>query len=373
MKIAFYIPVLNIGGAEKVIINLLKELSFSNENEYFLITDVPNSKWIFNIEKNIKLINISSHSNIFIRLLRIVKEIKNHDLEMLVSHLTHSNIQCILLKYFIHFKLVIVEHSITSYYIKNIHYLKRLILNILIKVFFRKADQIVCVSEATKTDLLISFNIPAEKCNVIYNPIDFNYIEELSLKEMHKSVFQKINNRRFIVSIGRLEPYKNHLFLIETLKDYLIYHDLVLVIVGDGTQRMKLENRITELGLTNLVFLTGYETNPYPFILQSNVLVHPAKFEGFGLVLIEALYLGKPVISMNFTTAFEILNHGEFGFIVEDGASIIEALKFILESKSEHNFPNKRLNIYNKYNFKEITSQYSKLFKSTMDNSKFIY
>lgn len=364
MRIAFYIPVLNIGGAEKVIINLLKEMSLYDYNEYILITDVPNSSWISEIPENITLINLSSRSTIFIRLFSFFKLLKNNNFDLVVSHLTHSNIQCLLLKLFLPFKLVIVEHSITSDYIKNIPIYKRLILNNLIKRLFRIADQIVCVSESTKTDLVDTFNIIPKICKVIYNPIDFDRIRELSLKGLSKSILQKINNRKFIVSVGRLETYKNHLFLIKSLKDYLKKNDHVLVIVGDGTQRQELVNKINEFDLSNFVFLTGYESNPYPYILHSDVLVHPAKFEGFGIVLIEALFLSKPVISMNFKTAFEILNDEKLGMIVEDSESVIHALEILLVSKYRNTFPNNTSQIFNKYNLKKISSEYTNLFKS---------
>ena len=70
-----------------------------------------------------------------------------------------------------------------------------------------------------------------------------------------------------------------------------------LVIVGEGKQKTKIEEIITELDLKENVFLTGYTDNPFAYMNKSSVFVSTSKREGFGKTLAEAMYLGVPVIS----------------------------------------------------------------------------
>lgn len=363
MRIAFYIPVLNVGGAEKVIINLLKQLSLNNENNYFLITDATHSSWIGQIDRKITILNIDSGKNIFTRLYNIKKTIQKNKIELVVSHLTHANIHFLLLKILSSFKLIIVEHNITSIYIDDIPKIK-FFLKIFIKFFFKKADKIICVSQATKDDLVTHFHLPENICKVIYNPFDFNRIKKLSLYGMPEELIERINGRKFIVTVSRLEIQKNHLFLIDSLKDYLISKNVALILIGGGSQQSIIEFKIQEFDLQNHIFLTGNINNPYSYILKANLLVHPARFEGFGLVLIEALFLGTPVVSMDFDAAFEILENGRLGSIVKDKSSLIKAIDLNLNSSNENFKTDFSKQIYDSYNLEIISNQYHNCFLS---------
>ena len=363
MKIAFYIPILNIGGAEKVIINLLKQLSLNTGDDYFILTDAVNSSWIGEIDSKISIININSGNNFFLRLNNLSKVIKKNSIELVVSHLTHANIHCLLIKFLGSFKLILVEHNITSTYINDIPKLK-LTLKFLISTLFRKADQIICVSQASKNDLVRVFNIPEKKCKVIYNPFDFQRINELSNNKIPDEFSKKINNRKFIVTVSRLEIQKNHIFLIDSLSDYLKSKDIVLLLVGGGSQKNNIESKVVEYELENHVFFTNNVSNPYPYISNASVLVHPARFEGFGLVLIEGIYLETQVVSMNFETAFEVLENGRLGSIVKDKLSLIEAIDVKLNDANESTIATFSTHVYDNYNLEVISNQYNEVFKS---------
>lgn len=359
MRVAFYIPVMNVGGAEKVIINLLKVLSSNRDNQYFLITDTEHSSWINEVDSDVTLINVNSHDGLIKRIVGIKSAITYNKIDLVVSHLTHSNIHCLLLKALFQFKLIIVEHNITSDYVNDIPKFSRLFW-LLIKRLFKKANKIICVSEATKSDLIKSFDIARELCQVIYNPFDFKKIGELSKCEFSEFILQKLAGRRFIVTVARLEIQKNHIFLIESLQDFLKSEDVCLVLVGGGSQENFIRYKIHEMHLQNHVFLTGYETNPYPYILKADLLVHPARFEGFGLVLVEALYLHTKVVSMNFATAYEILESGKLGIIVDNKITLVQAI----ESTMNNGFANHYSidTSISKYKLETIGENYNKIF-----------
>ena len=365
MKIAFYIPILNVGGAEKVIINLLKQLHLNHSNQYFLITDEKNSIWINEVRDYVTILDVNSNVNLIRRLIGIKNAVKVNKIDILVSHLTHSNIHCVFVKIMFPIKLVLVEHSITSTYVNGIPRF-RVLFGLLIKFLFKKADKIVSVSKATQDDLVNNFNLPLDICQVVYNPIDFKLIKNRSLDVLPPFFLDNLRERRYIVSIGRLEIYKNHIFLIESLCDYLVRENVVLVLVGGGVLESKIKSKIKELNLLDYIFLTGYDNNPYPYLFNATLLIHPARFEGFGLVLIEALYLSKPVISMNFEAAYEVLELGRLGSIVSDKESMISALSKNLEEKSKElrYLDEFSKHVECKYNLNRIAKDYLKIFQS---------
>ena len=96
---------------------------------------------------------------------------------------------------------------------------------------------------------------------------------------------------------------------------------------------------IKDEDLQEYIKLLGVKKNPYPWIKNSKLLVHSSRYEGFGLVLVEALILGKVVISSNCKVGpREILNNGEYGSLVEVGdynAMAQEILELLQENPKE--------------------------------------
>ncbi|AWG21427.1 hypothetical protein FFWV33_07725 [Flavobacterium faecale] len=366
MKIAFYIPILNVGGAEKVILNLLKQLTCNSNDSYFLITDKKNSVWIGELDTKVTVLNVDSKNHFFSRLYNMRKVIKENKIDLLVSHLTHSNIHCVLIKLLYPIKLILVEHNITSIYINDIGRFG-FVFKFFVRNLFRRSNLIISVSKTTQKDLISNFNIPSTICKVIYNPIDFEVIKIKCQDKLPDSFLEKIKQRKFIVTIARLEIQKNHIFLIESVKDLLISEDIVLVFVGGGSLRRQIDSKIKELDLQDHVILTGYENNPYPYLLNASLLVHPARFEGFGLVLVEALYLSIPVVSMDFEVAYEVLENGQLGSIVHDKESLLIGLDYHLKHGADNIKNNYTEHVYDQYNLEVITNQYYAFFKSTYE------
>jgi glycosyltransferase involved in cell wall biosynthesis len=93
-----------------------------------------------------------------------------------------------------------------------------------------------------------------------------------------------------------------------------------LVIVGDGGFRHELEALAMELGVGKRVHFTGYRNNPHAVVARASALVLSSRYEGMPMVLLEALALGKPVISTDCPTGpREILDDGRFGLLVPIG------------------------------------------------------
>jgi glycosyltransferase involved in cell wall biosynthesis len=120
-----------------------------------------------------------------------------------------------------------------------------------------------------------------------------------------------------LVSVGSLVPKKNQQLLIEIASILrTIDFDFELLILGDGPERAQLEEEIAVLGLTGLVHLLGNVNNVPFYLQQADVFIHPAIYEPFGLVLLEAMAAGLPVISLDGGGNRDILVDGKNGFLI---------------------------------------------------------
>jgi len=106
-----------------------------------------------------------------------------------------------------------------------------------------------------------------------------------------------------------------------------------LLIVGEGPDRQALEKLVLDLGVSGSVFLPGFQPNPYPFVKLACALVVPSRFEAFGMVVLEAMALGVPVVTLlSATGPVEILDRGAYGLCVssEDPAALVSAIRALL-------------------------------------------
>lgn len=138
-----------------------------------------------------------------------------------------------------------------------------------------------------------------------------------------------------IVCAARLEQEKDVTTLIASMKTVLAeFPDARCVIAGQGKQRTELEAQIARDGTTGKVVLAGFRDDAISIIAASDIFVLPSLAEPFGLVLLEAMALGKPVIATAAGGPLEIVNSGESGLLVppRDPAALADALRALLRS-----------------------------------------
>ena len=193
---------------------------------------------------------------------------------------------------------------------------------------YQTFNKTICVSDSSKEKFCKYTNLYQDTIT-IYNPVDKSQIE---LKAKEKSEYIKDKNKFTIVSVGRLTEQKGYMRLCEVvnkLKDEFI--NIELLIIGEGTERKKLEKYIEENQLNNIIKLVGFVKNPYSYVVQADLFISSSFVEGFSLALAEAMVLDVPVISTNTAGPMNILDNGKYGFVVEnDFDGIYSGLKQIL-------------------------------------------
>ncbi|WP_245606720.1 glycosyltransferase [Thiothrix lacustris] len=187
---------------------------------------------------------------------------------------------------------------------------------------FPRAKKVVAVSKEGMR--IFQQHLGLKNLDCLYNPVNLYRIRELSKERSSVTI-----EGQYIVAAGRLSPEKNFKSLLDAYAQSQARQTFKLAILGEGPERAALEQHIKQHGLEQQVILPGFMRNPYPYIAHSHCLVLSSLHEGFPVILIEALGLGRPVISTDCETGpREIIVQGENGLLVptNDVPSLRDAL-----------------------------------------------
>ncbi|QTV04588.1 glycosyltransferase [Faecalibacter bovis] len=204
-----------------------------------------------------------------------------------------------------------------------------------LKSFF-KFDRILVISEKINQmflDLAVSED---EKNKVvrIYNPIDVDEIKRLAKEPCD---LQKIENEPTFVSIGTVFPQKGFDRLLRAhrrLLDEGFKHQVW--IVGDGYDFPNIKKLVDELQVNNTAHLIGFKENPYPYFVKADYYILSSRYEGYPTVLFEAMTLAKPILATDVSGVREMLNDGELGHIIDNSQdAIYEGLKYFIQQPEE--------------------------------------
>lgn len=325
------------GGAERVISLLLKELE--NEQNIKVHFMMMEDGIDYDLPKSINPIILSSSNKIGVQklielpfvALKLKKYIKVNSIDTVISFLYRPNYINILAKIFrSSHKSIINIRSTTSRY-KNEGLLGKINL-FLINILFNKADLIISNSKGVDEDLKSLMNITANT-KVIYNPVDIEYIN--SKKDICEDIdFEFKEDKKYIISIGRLIPLKRNIDLIKVFFELQKNDDsLELVFLGDGILKDELMNECIKLGIKEKIYFLGNVKNPFYYLSKSDLFILNSEIEGFPNVLVEAMACGLPVISSDCKSGpREILEDEKYGLLypVRDIDKLKEKMKFYL-------------------------------------------
>lgn len=290
-KVLFVLPSFKAGGAERVILNLLKKINRSKFDVHLvLISD--HGQYIDELPKDIKLysFNLKRVGESGIPILKLIRDLRP---DTVISTLGHLNILLCILKPFFPKKtrLIIREGSIASINLNNFNATR--LWSYLYKIFYKKADKIICQSNYMLKDLNVNFNIPSNKMVKIYNPVNVLEIRNQSLAEGNPYPPGNDNN---ILFVGRLSPEKGIERLIFSFKEYYIKDPKAkLWIIGNGPLKENLKGICVDNGLSESVVFMDFQKNPYKWMRFAHLFVLPSYYEGLPNALLEAIACSCPV------------------------------------------------------------------------------
>lgn len=305
-KIAWIIPDLYTGGMPRVLEALSNE--FNKDSKYKQYNILLKKKDInfnvygktFSLEKEGK--NLSEKIFIFIkRIYDFYKINKKYEFDYVVSFGMAANIINILINK--KGKTIITEHNVKSIEnnigkgINNRIY--NCIYNLLIRFLYNKADKIITVSKYMGIDLIKYYGIKENKIDTIYNGVDEKKIEKLKMEPLSDEEY-KIFENPVIINVGSTSRQKGQWHLIKIMPELKkAIPNIQLIILGQGEDYNKLYNLVQLLGLENNVHLMGVKSNPYKYMYNAKIFVLSSLYEGFPNVLVEAMTVGLPIISVD--------------------------------------------------------------------------
>lgn len=357
-KLMFLIPSLDVGGAEKVTLNILKKINKSN---YEVLLVVLNGEGPLKntVPENVKLIIVNSE-RLRYALFDIAKILRKTNPDYIFSTIGYLNLAMIFLKHLLHLKarLIIREASTPSKYFEQMSWINKMIQKKLYKNLYPKADKIIAQCESMKIDLVEYVGIPTDKIVTIYNPIDIYDIGNKS-KEYFPIEFN--NNSTKIVSVGRLVEAKGLDTLLKAFKKLTQLNsiDMQLYIIGEGPLKNNLIKLALELNISEQVNFVGFIENPYPYILNADLFVLSSRWEGFPNTVLEALACNKKVVATDCHSGpKEILGDNQYGLLanVDDPVSLCNQMNNYLRLE---NLSSDRASYFN---LDKITSEYERLF-----------
>ena len=294
-KVFFIIPTLTQGGAERVIVTLLKFLDKTKFKATIMVVNMNEEVYSEEIPEEVDIIDLKCN-RVRTAIPKIILNLWRHKPHIVMSTLGHLNIAIAMSRIFMPFgiKFIARETIVVSEKLSRGKFQK--LWKLLHRIFYPTFNKIICQSEDMKRD--ISGILGSEKNLVlINNPVDCERIHNLS-RLYDQSVEEYYNDRSYtyLIAAGRLIEQKGFEMLIEAIA--LIDNPKIkLAILGHGPLEEKILSLVEYYKLQDQVTLLGYQKNPYIWISRANAFVLSSYYEGFPNVVLEALSCGVPVIS----------------------------------------------------------------------------
>lgn len=226
------------------------------------------------------------------------------------------------------------------------------------------ADKIVAISEQTKRDIVEFYNIDDKSIEVVYQGCHPAFKTQKTNDEK-ETLRRKYNlPQNFVLNVGSIEPRKNAFQIVKAIE----HIDIPLVIIGKETKYSnEIKAYIHSKGLQNKVLmLQGFTMEELSIIYaMADVFVYPSKYEGFGIPIIEALYIGTPVITTNSGVFPEA--GGPFSYYINP--ENIEELRYTIDtvlnnSMMQQEMITKGLEYAQQFNDDKIASQWNGIYQS---------
>jgi L-malate glycosyltransferase len=296
-----------LGGAEKLLLSYVKRMDHKKYSFYVCCFREKPDDLCIEISEFAEIINLKIKNrfnlSIIYELYNVIKKINP---EIIHTHLFQPRIYTTFAHLLFNRSILIThKHSIVNPKKHNIFILLEMLCILLNK-------KVIAISQSVKQSLNKYELIPENKIFVLTNSIDFQKFNEAA-------TFQNKNAEKSIVigTVGRIEKIKGINYLLMAMKIILrIFPNAKLEIVGDGSELDELKLLTKKLDISNSVIFFGKLTNPIPNYSRMDVFVLPSLLEGFGLVLLEAMAAGVPVVATCVDGIKEVVIDGECGLLI---------------------------------------------------------
>lgn len=311
MRVLHIINNLNIGGAEKLLVETLPLYeSFGVQVDVFLLTKVD-SPFVSAIEENFNgNIYYSGLKSVYnpCQILKIRDFIQHGDYDVVHAHLFPTLYWVSLVKTFFGIKIPIIftEHSTHN------KRLDKFIFRAIDRCIYRKYQNILAITPQVKQVLVQKLNINPEKVEVVYNGVEVDKYKQAS-PYAEGTFFEK--GATILMQVSRFQAAKDQKTVIRALA--LLPQKYKLLLVGDGETKIECENLVQALSLQERVQFLGSRVDIPELLKTADIVIQSSHWEGFGLVAVEAMAAGKPIIASDVVGLRDIVSG--YGLLFQKG------------------------------------------------------
>ena len=283
-----------IGGSERHLLTLLPALATRGLDVSFIGIDAESDEAdAFYAALDVPFTRVASRNGVSPR---VVSELRRRRADVVHTHLVHADLHGPLAGAVV----VSTKHNDDRFRTGAFRFVERALT--------RRVARVICITHALKRFNVERVGLPEAKLDVVHYGLDavppawgVNPSDDVPA------------GARVLLAISRLVPQKGIVVAIDALPRI---REGVLVVLGEGPEREALEERALVRGVAERVFLPGRAGDVMPWLRRAEVFVHPARWEGFGLVVLEAMLASLPVVASRVSSLPEIVADGETGFLV---------------------------------------------------------
>lgn len=311
MKVLHLIKVKGIGGAEQHLLALLPSLRQRGVDAQVLSLDAGADAARFHRaldERGVPWQRVATGFDVSPRLgISVVRAVRAAHPDLLHTHMVHGDVYGSVAAKMLRLPFVSSRHNDDRYLLGPFRYVDR--------AFMKRVRRLIAISDSVR-DFLVRAGLPADKLLTIHYGLDELPSAPSELTPEQAGIPP---DAPLVLAIGRLIAQKDHDTLLRAFTLAREHHpDARLAILGWGVLEQQTRELIHELGLDDSVVLPG-RVEPRAWLERADIFAHSSRWEGFGIVLLEAMLARLPVVATRVSAIPEIVADGETGLLVEAG------------------------------------------------------
>lgn len=348
--LAIFLPSLDGGGAEKVMLALAGEFASRGINTDIVVA-IPQGRLLNHVPATVNLVSLD-HRKTISATFSLAQYLKQRKPRCLLSTVFSANIAALLASKLarVETRIVTCEASLTEWNVQTGRRFGTAINKLAANLLYREADAAIAISEDVRSSLVKFHHFSSTSIHLIPNP--------LPLPDTSPRVRSAKGSKAMVLACGRLEGPKDYPTLLSAFAILRKRLDVSLTILGEGSLLNSLVDQAIALGIRQDVTFAGFQPETYPYFHAASLFVHSARYEGFGIVLLEALACGCPIVATDCEGGVrEILDHGKYGTLVPvaDPNALAAAMEDMLKGRAQFDDPTQHLR---KYSLETIADSY---------------
>lgn len=329
MKVLHIITSLDVGGAEKLMVDLLPQLK-SRGVEVELLLFVGNRTMFYDqLEREgIKITSFASKGSVYnpLHIIRLYRFLRQNHFDVIHTHNTAPQIFAAIVAMLCSLVLVTTEHS-TSNHRRDWKWYR-----LVDRWMYSKYSKVICISDATENNIREYLDVANsdKKFQTVYNGVDVDRFSDAQpITDYH-------TDKKVVTMVAGFRYQKDQDTLIRAMQ-HLPEEEYELWLVGDGARREELENLVATLGLNGLVKFWGIRGDVPSLLKSSDVVVMSSHIEGFGLAAVEGMSVGKPFISSDVDGLKDVTRGAGLLFKQGDDKQLAELIQSLMSNSTYYN------------------------------------